>query len=171
MVLDYIVAFSEILGAIAVVVTLVYLARQIRESNSYAKANTIHDTNALYVQVFSQLALNSELATIYARALNQEDLDEAEAVRFSAFVNTFFGWYEDVYFQTQTAYFMEEFGGNAEHFIDTIEPYANRLLSTKAGRDWWKADAQHQYSQEFVAVVQERVLKDRPVSDGTRSDA
>ena len=57
---DRIAAVSEVIGAIAVVVSLVYVALQIRQnssalnrSNKYAQATSVHESNSLFIQVFS----------------------------------------------------------------------------------------------------------------------
>jgi hypothetical protein len=68
-------AIGEIVGAVAVVATLFYLAVQVRQnsrfverSNEYANATSMYQSQSMYVQVFSQLAQDAELAAIYSRA-------------------------------------------------------------------------------------------------------
>ena len=118
----------------------------------------MHQTNALFVQVFSQLARDAELAAIYHRALAGESLDEVEAVRFAAFVNTFFAWFEATY--TQTADGLSVMGlDEGDLFMEVLGPYGARLLQTEAGRAWWSTDAPHQYHPTFVAVVNEFIRK------------
>ena len=72
---DAIGAMGEVLGALAVIATLVYLARQIRESNKLAKSTSARDvmngfgeTNALMTQpslaaAFAKMAENKDNAT------------------------------------------------------------------------------------------------------------
>ncbi len=63
-------AIGETAGAVAVVATLFYLAIQIRQNsssldrtNEFAQAESVHNINALYVQIFSALSANAELAS------------------------------------------------------------------------------------------------------------
>lgn len=52
-------AFGEIVGAIAVVVTLLYLARQMRDSNRETRAATLQSTMYLEMEVMSKLLENA----------------------------------------------------------------------------------------------------------------
>ena len=141
---DAIGAAGEVAGAIAVVATLFYLSRQIRQnsaalgrSNDYARANSIHGTNSLFTQVFSELARDEELASIYQRALAGESLSAVEATRFTAFLSAFFAWLEDLHTQTLIELNfpgLEESG--VEFLLETTAPYWKRLIETEAGRHW-----------------------------------
>jgi hypothetical protein len=157
-------AIGEILGAAAVVATLYYVSRQIRQNslsldraNEYAQASSIHESNALYVQIFAPLVQDSEMASIYYRALAGETLDETEATRFSLFVKTYMVWAEDLYYQQET-----ELGfaavADVVVLLDTIGPYINRLLSAHSGRTWWETDARHHLSPPFFEVIDRVVM-------------
>ncbi len=154
-------AIGEIAGAFAVVATLFYLSRQIRQnaralsrSNDYAQASSIHETNALYVQVFSLLARDREMASIYHRALNGEPLDEVEAVRFAQFINAYFAWSEDLFSQfTAGLGFSEYTAQPGRTHLEEDYAYWGRLLRTDVGIEWWKNDAPYLYSREFVKAI------------------
>jgi len=155
---DAVGAIGEIVGAVAVVATLFYLAYQIRQnsnalerSNQYANAGSIHATNASYAQVFSQLVHDAELASIYHRALHNEPLGAEEQIRFTGFLNTYFAWVEDVFHQE-----LEEVGFlNPDNKVHTADfywvsgPYIIQLLSTMVGREWWLNDPSCQFVPEF----------------------
>ena len=77
---DALGAMGETFGAIAVVVTFFYLAKQIRQNsasldraNDYAQAASVNDANSMYIQVFAPLAQNAELAHTYIRSLLNTD--------------------------------------------------------------------------------------------------
>ncbi len=126
---DAIGAVGEILGALAVVGTLAYLATQmkqnsasLRRANEYAQASSIHETNALFTHVFAPLVENAEMATIYTKALDGEVLDKVETTRFTTFIKLYLAWAEDVFYQQETEL------GFAAHvdtavFFNTIGPY------------------------------------------------
>ncbi len=65
-------AVGEIGGALAVVVSLVYLAAQIRVQNREARLSAMHEISASFREAVSGLA-NIETADVFARAL--EDFD------------------------------------------------------------------------------------------------
>jgi len=159
--------YGEFIGAIAVVLTLAYLARQVTlgstaiiDTNVKAKASAIHDSNELYVRVFTQLAYSEALASIYHRALTKETLGPVEAVRFQAFVNTYFAWLEECYAQTLeglAAGFMESKG---KEIVEDMYPYWHQLLDTESGTAWWTRDAIGQYTPDFITAVNE-VMRER----------
>jgi hypothetical protein len=171
-------ALGEVLGAIIVLATLFYLSRQIRhnadsldQANRYARASSVHESNSLFVHVFSQLGQSAELAAIYHKALAGEALDTAESVRFAAFVNTYFAWLEATYAQAAEELsllnVLKETRSDLEFVMETSQPYMKRLLQTEAGREWWLTDAPHLYTPAFIAAVDECVretTKIEPVS-------
>jgi hypothetical protein len=158
---DAIGAVGELIGAIAVIATLFYLAVQIRQNsravertNEFANANSIHETNAFYSQVFAMLAQDAELADIYDRALRHESLNSIETVRFTSFMNSYFAWLEDVYHQqTENVGFRALPEITDTSFFDVCGPYVAKLLSTPAGAGWWDRDPSHQFLPEFVALI------------------
>ena len=158
---DAIGAIGEIAGAIVVVATLVYLSRQISQnasalsrSNEYAQASSIHDTNALYVQIFALLVQDPEMASIYHRALSQELLDDVEAVRFASFINAYFAWSEDLYSQSNAELgFSEYTGQESQNLLESGYGYWGRLLKTDVGIDWWEKDAPYLFSNEFIQAI------------------
>jgi hypothetical protein len=151
-------AVGEICGAVAVVVTLFYLGIQIRQSsaslnraNEYAQARSVHDINSLYVQVFAPLTRDPELARIYKRGMAGRELNDTEAVQFSAFANTYLAWLEDMYVQQGLKLgFATE---STDSLFDTSSPYVRMLLASSASRDWWRSEARFLYSSEFVAWI------------------
>ena len=153
-------AIGEVLGSVTVVATLFYLSRQIRQnaqalnrSNEYARANSIHQTNVHSNQVDAQLVQDAELASIYHRALGGEPLDNTETIRFQAFVNMYFTWLEDLYWQTRAQMGFHHDADGADALIDVTRPYWCRLLEPEASRNWWETDAPPQFSTEFAASV------------------
>ncbi|MFT5442735.1 MAG: hypothetical protein ACI8W3_001779 [Myxococcota bacterium] len=165
---DAVGAIGEVLGALTVVATLFYLSSQIRQnahalnrSNEYARAASIHESNSHFSQVFAQLAQDAVLASIYHRALAGEPLDETETVRFQAFVNTFFAWFETLVIQARTQLsFADLDEGGPDYVVASMTPYFIRLLRTNAGSEWWNSDAQHYYSPSFRAAIDNAIMEE-----------
>ena len=70
---DALGAIAELVGAIAVLATLIYLTLQIRQnsralekSNIHAQSDSIHNVNRLHHEVFSVLSTDAELAARFA---------------------------------------------------------------------------------------------------------
>ena len=69
---DAIVAIVEVIGLLAIVASLVYLAIQVRQNSTLISQNTfvarslmVHETSVFYARFFELIAESSELASIY----------------------------------------------------------------------------------------------------------
>ncbi len=92
-------SIAEIVGAVAVVVSLLYLAIQMRSQNREARLSTINRSLAEWNSLLALVADNSELASIWNRGLKNEELLEDEEVRFRAFANSYLRVVEGLYLQ------------------------------------------------------------------------
>ena len=76
-------AVGEILGAIAVFVTLVYLALQIRQNTKVTNAGTSSYINDALARIHGAIRSNGEFADIWLRGCRDLDaLSETDRVRF-----------------------------------------------------------------------------------------
>ena len=83
-------SFAEVVGAGAVVISLIYVGVQIKLNNSLYPANTFQQINFQFAEVASQLSSDAELARIYRIAAEGGDLDPDEAIRYTAYLTSFF---------------------------------------------------------------------------------
>jgi len=149
---------SEVVGALAVLVTLFYLAKQIRHSsesqdraNQIAQAESVTNSNALFLTGWEQIASNEELAAIYDRALSGQELSSVESVRFVAFLYMYFAWMEVLYCQISVDLGFQDMG--PKEYFDISKTYVSKLLSTQVGAEWWNSDARSNFSTEFYDDV------------------
>jgi hypothetical protein len=84
-------AVGEILGALAVVITLFYLAIQIRQNTRVARAETTKDLYLASRAAILDLAANSDLAETWAKIRGMPD---AASARQWALFQSFFRLYE-----------------------------------------------------------------------------
>ena len=78
-------AVGEILGAIAVLVTLVYLAAQVRQNSRFVKAATYHSTMRARNEFNFAVATTPELSALLIRAQDKgTTLDAEERQRFNS---------------------------------------------------------------------------------------
>ena len=75
-------AVAEILGAVAVVASLVYLGRQIHQSNAQSQADARYSFLDAYGQLSLTIAANNDLASVFRRGMQGLELDEDEAIQF-----------------------------------------------------------------------------------------
>jgi hypothetical protein len=84
---DAIGAIGEIVGAAAVVATLFYLARQIRDSTQQARIASVTDLNSLYNESFLPIYNNRENMEIWVQGLAAPDaLTESDREIFFLFM-------------------------------------------------------------------------------------
>ena len=80
---------AEILGAVAVVASLLYLGRQIHQANAQSQADARYSFLDAYGHMNLTMAENKGLASVFRRGLQGLDIDEDEAVQFLAFLGQF----------------------------------------------------------------------------------
>jgi hypothetical protein len=151
-------SIGELIAAIATVVTLVYLAIQVRDnsralsrSNEFAQAGSIHQVTQSFNELNWRLAGDGELADIYTRALAGEELAPAEATRFTAFVNTYIATIENLVAQQSLELGYSELDTTSA--LDLLAPIVRQLLGTEDGARWWSETAPHLYTREFRSQV------------------
>ena len=94
-------AIGETIGAAAVVVSLLYLAVQIREQNKQARLSALHEMSRELREVTSIFA-NEDMTDIFVRANQSYDnISEAESVRLIIMVTNFFRAWEDAFLENR----------------------------------------------------------------------
>ena len=151
-------AIGEVVGAMAVLVSLTYLARQIKHSsksqdraNELAQASSIADSNALFINAWEPIAQNKDLADIYVKALSGKELSPAEEMQFIASINMYFAWLEVLY--SQTSLDLGFSGVEEENFFSVSNMYITKIFGSPTAREWWYGDARSYYSPEFHSEV------------------
>jgi hypothetical protein len=94
---------GEFVAAIAVVLSLIYLAVQIRQNTSSVRASTFHECSGRAGDLTRAIAEHKELARILLMGLGglEQLEDDADRVRFVSLIHTLFRDYEDLFFQYQ----------------------------------------------------------------------
>ena len=86
---------GELLAAVVVIVSVIYLALQVRQNAISTRLNTLAEINAGFKSFYQSIGENRDLADIYMRGLsNFEGLDRLEKMRFKIFIRRAFvlGW-------------------------------------------------------------------------------
>jgi hypothetical protein len=149
-----IAAFAEIVGAIAVVISLVYLATQIRQNTKQIEENT-NAVRASAVHASLSYAFDNRVAmftdegtaTIYSKGLKDPELlDEIELLRFRPIMANIFDAILNMHAQTEITGFSPE---NWEAKFNT----ANRVLKTKGGTWYWDS-FKDEYPKQFQNAIE-----------------
>ena len=130
-------AIAEIVGAVAVIGSLIYIAVQIRQNSillkqntDFARASIVHETNVSQTKIYELIVQDKEVAEIFQRGINGDILDGTELLRFEAILNIYCSWLEDVDSQFKAdLYFDEEDEGD---LLDYMAPYFKRILRSEA---------------------------------------
>jgi hypothetical protein len=137
---DAVGATGEILGAAAVVITLVYLAMQIRQ-NTKATPNALNHINM-------SVSTDPNLVRIMAQEkVSMNDLSSEDQVRYSFLLLSLFRVRETIYFdhdQGITAH---------QSWIRELDSLRSNL-QTPIVREWW-AENPFGFTPEFTEVVDE----------------
>jgi hypothetical protein len=103
-------AIAGILAAIAVAVTAVYLAVQIRKNTLATRSQTYHLATADLAEAAAILASNEQLARIYRIGLSTPtDLEEDDYYRFAMYGIGLFRRYENLFFQYRSGLIDDDF--------------------------------------------------------------
>jgi len=147
--------YGEFVGAIAVVVTLAYLAVQVKQSRLSLDANTkamrgqvvsevMHSAIA-YLQMFTQ---RDDVSELYVRFHADEALDSTQLTVMDATISAMFIARQHEFFQWKQGLLDEKVFKALRHVILTT-------LACENGRHWWQHEGSHLFSREFVEYVDE----------------
>ena len=129
---DAIAAIAELLAALGVIGSLVYLAGQVRGSLNQARQAAIQSVVNQMNNVWTRLAADRGLADIWVRgSKGMSSLkDETEGVRFSAFLLSVFRPYEEIYYYRRD-------GLVDDWTWESIGSQCRALMGTPGFKDWW----------------------------------
>jgi hypothetical protein len=150
---DAIAAIAELLGALGVIGSLVYLAGQVRSSGDQARQAAIQSVVNKMSTVWNQLAAEStgDLWVRGSRGMSHLE-DETERVRFSAFLFSVFQPYEELYHYHRN-------GLVDDWTWESISSTCLALMGTPGFADWWElrgdwfSSAFQEYASATLAKV------------------
>lgn len=147
-------ALGEIVGGVAAVVLLAYIAYQIRQNSHLLEQNaratraaTYQASAQFWAHGWSLLAQDPSLAQVWRRALAGDDLDEDEIIRFEAFLNVMCAYADDAFAQATLG----------TYDVDPIElgsSFISEVLACPLALNWWRRNGHRFYGPEFNAAVE-----------------
>ena len=146
-------ALGELVGAVATIGTLLYLAMQIRANNRLGSAEARRTAFISEVSDYGSIVSNQEVADIFNRGLQgMAGLDESERTRFSFLLAPFLG-------HTQLEY--KEVADGLRSRVDYERNFAARMrfLLTPGGKEFWEMQ-RTTYDPGFSAEVDAWLARD-----------
>jgi hypothetical protein len=138
-------AIGEIVGAAAVVVSLVYLASQIRTQNREARAASVHQVMHEYSHSISRLH-EPAMADLWVAAIEDFDsLSSSERLRFVVYLTAAVRSFEDAYFQWCEGRLEDDVWGALLTSLTDVK-------STNAFARFWEL-RRHQFRSEFADYI------------------
>jgi len=98
---DAIGAVGELVSGLAVLVTLIYLARQVSDAKRALRRQASQEVNETFNATHNMVASTPALAEAIAKIEDQEQLSRGELVQFRALVIAQFNAFENMYVQAQ----------------------------------------------------------------------
>jgi hypothetical protein len=145
---DAIGAIAELLGAIGVIASLIYLATQIRHSREQMDRND-RTTRAAAYQHFDQSLQDAFMGRVVRRGgSDYEDLDEDDAWLYSMWMGGMMTRFDNAYYQFRTGMIDEE-------RWDTLLRMIRGMAQTPGYAQWWGSSPHQNLSPRFVALVEE----------------
>jgi len=146
-------ALGEAVGGIGVILSLIYVAYQIRQSSHQIEQNSRHieasayaSTNQVFTDWQSMLAENEDLARIWLRAHRGEEFEGEEQVRFNSLIQVLFSALENNFVQCSL-------GTVKRDTLTIMGDDIARLLSRPAGAKWWERQGPRSFSPEFRTAI------------------
>ena len=147
-------AIGEIVGAVGVIVTLGYLAVQIRQNTKSLRASTFQGAIRDVVEHLDQLAGDAELTRIWFAGIRDfESLSSEDRQRFAVYTNSLLRRIENVVYQTSQ-------GTLDPASWDGVRASLKDTFSNPGIVAWWKR-ARHLFNRQLQDFVEGELLGER----------
>ena len=146
MTLSQLADVGELLGGIAVVASLVYLALQIRQNTKSVRSSTLHQNTNLWTALFLRLA-EPEAARSYVLGMSgQPDIRPFHYTQFFFICRAMFLAFENQYYQMRQGVL------DAETYAGYERSISSQFLAFRGFRIWWQ-QSRSVFSPAFVQHI------------------
>ena len=167
---DAIGAIGEIIGAIAVVATLFYLAVQVRETRKEAKLaaaqaqrSAVQANRELRINMFLSERDSPYIPAIRIKADAGQDLTEEEKLRLARHVSAMWAYTYSEWVQIDL--------GLAGEYATKFDGWVNVLFGYPYVMDWWDAYARTVYPAKFIDFVEQKRARYSAANPSVESNA
>jgi hypothetical protein len=135
---------GEFVAAVAVIVSLIYLALQIRQNTRSVRSATHHSAARAATETQNIYAQSGEVSRIFRIGAHApEDLTEDERVQFDSMMRSIFMWYEDAFFQYRGSMLDDEvWEGRQRALLDHLK---------RPGVAWWWERHSEFFARSFAS--------------------
>ena len=145
-------AIGQVVAAIGVILSLIYLAVQIREQNKERRRAGINILTAQWSELVRTAQEHREFAVLFLQGMQCfKDLDAPDKLRFSAFFTRYTRNCEGMFI-----YYRD--GALEKALWNEVERTMNDYFAYPGVREWWTT-RKHWLTDDFCAVVEEIIAK------------
>ena len=138
-------AIGQIVGALAVVISLIYLAREIRGNARSARLASVDTLN----RWLGELIEHPHLSELYYRGIHDfQSLQGADLVRFSSLMGQLFHIYEEIYYQHLERHLEKRLWRAVEAPMRDLNAYPGIQA-------WWRSRS-HWFDEKFASYVNQQ---------------
>lgn len=124
---------GEFIGALGVVISLIYLAQQLSSNSKAVRASSFNSMVQNSLRLLEQLYLDREFADFMARAqqVSLDDLEPAERIRWDAFMMAVYRHYGNLVYQHRV-------GALDEEMWQAYREDLKQAVTTPSWRGWFE---------------------------------
>jgi len=138
-------AIGELVGAGAVVLTLGYLAVQIRQSSKSSRQQSYHDLVTRRSDFYNKMVESNDVTAITIAGMRGDSMNEIEAQRFTSSMLNYVSHFQDVYLQRKSGLIEESVWLAESQFLAVV-------MGLPGFVDWWQAATQY-FLPDFITEV------------------
>ncbi len=137
---------GEFIAAIAVLVSLVYLALQIRQNTKQVEQASFNDVYRAYSEMRQSVYTDGAIAEILVKAVAGEALSRVETIKVEAFIS------ENLFCTLQMTRAAASINGFTQENLEAGVEATIPLLSTSVGKSYWERNKQI-YPPDYQALI------------------
>ena len=125
-------SIADLIAAIATIITLAYLALQIRENTKAVRSESSRSIRSDGGETFRLIAADPGMASLFNKGLSApESLDPVELTRFNFLISEFYSLIESAHREWKL-------GVGQESDVQKLITQCSNVLCSPGGRYWWK---------------------------------
>jgi len=151
---DAIGAIGDFVGGLGVVLSLVYIAfqirqnsRQIDQNSRQLEASMFHASGEGFNHWWSLLVSDQAVADLWLRGIAGKDLTPPETMQFRSLAMMLFTTLE-------SNFHLRRIGAHNRDTLSISKPSWVNFLSSPGGSAWWQREARRSFMPEFVDAVE-----------------
>ena len=156
-------AIGEFVSAIAVVVTLIYLSRQVHDSARSAQAAAVEAGRTRRISSFESIRDSPYLPAIQVKLANGTPLDDEERIRLTNHHASLWGLLYAEWIQRDI--------GTVGEYAPRPEVALAQALASETAMTWWHAAGRNLYPEPFVRYIESKLQELDLDSEADRIEA